>query len=191
MDQFLAPDSATLSTLADPAVLEFTTSDIKAEAAVKLISGALRRVTEEDPIVQLEPVLPGDEGLVADEVPAYMREFQELRKRKAEAMMEAEKKTTKQNPGVGGMKEELERMQRLPQFAREGESMPKGSSMQMEDLLRNPPPLEKVSEGSMARTETASTSAFGCPTPEERASNKEALQDVLISARTLADVPAT
>ena len=34
-------------------------------------------------------------------------------------------------------------------------------------------------------------SAGGCPTPEERASNKEALQDVLISARTLADVPAS
>ena len=33
--------------------------------------------------------------------------------------------------------------------------------------------------------------AGGCPTPEERASNKGALQDVLISARTLADVPAT
>ena len=32
--------------------------------------------------------------------------------------------------------------------------------------------------------------AGGCPTPEERASNKEALQVVLISARTLADVPA-
>ena len=33
--------------------------------------------------------------------------------------------------------------------------------------------------------------AGGCPTPEERASNKEALQVVLISARTLADAPAS
>ena len=33
--------------------------------------------------------------------------------------------------------------------------------------------------------------AGGCPTPEERASNKEALQVALTSSRTLADVPAS
>ena len=54
------------------------------------------------------------------------------------------------------------------------------------------PPLDKgfLPTDSLSTCFTTDSPAGGCPTPEERASNKEALQDVLISARTLADVPA-
>ena len=73
LDEFLAPDTATLSTLSDPALLEFTTSEIKAEAAVKMLSKALRRVSDEDPIVNVYPVLPGDESAAAEAPEGLMR----------------------------------------------------------------------------------------------------------------------
>ena len=92
LDDLLAPDSSSLSTLGEPAVLEFSTTYLKAEIAVQMVSKAIRRVVEEDPIVALEEVKVDPDKLADDQVPSYMRKFQALRLKRGEAMLEKGKK---------------------------------------------------------------------------------------------------